>query len=311
MLALVPYLQNRRGIPVDQVADDFGVTRKQIVNDLNVLWFCGLPGAVTGELIEIDHDALEADGVVYLENADYLDRPLRLTQHEAMSLVVGLQSLRGTGAPEQDAVIDTALQKLTDAAGVTPRDTALLDVHVEPVDERVRAAVAQALKGQRQLELVYLVPARDERTERVVDPLRLATARGRTYVEAYCHSAEAVRLFRLDRIDRATVLDTPSQPPQGLDLRKPSDPPFVAGSDDVTVRLLVAPSARWTADYYETLSTVETESGLEVEMKVGDVGWIERLVLQEAGGIRVLEPAELAARVRERAVQALAAYDNR
>jgi proteasome accessory factor C len=54
MLALVPYLRGRDGIPVDQVAADFGVTPQQIVKDLNVLWFCGLPGAVTGDMIDVD-----------------------------------------------------------------------------------------------------------------------------------------------------------------------------------------------------------------------------------------------------------------
>jgi proteasome accessory factor C len=47
MLALVPYLQARDGISVDEVARDFKVKPAQIVKDLKVLWFCGLPDAST------------------------------------------------------------------------------------------------------------------------------------------------------------------------------------------------------------------------------------------------------------------------
>ncbi|MGE5719915.1 MAG: WYL domain-containing protein, partial [Nocardioidaceae bacterium] len=78
LLALVPYIQSRDEVSLDQAAADFGVRPAQIVKDLNVLWFCGLPGLGMGDLIDIDMDALEGEGVIRLSNADYLTRPLRL-----------------------------------------------------------------------------------------------------------------------------------------------------------------------------------------------------------------------------------------
>ena len=59
-----------------------------------------------------------------------------------------------------------------------------------------------------QVRLAYYVPARDERSDRVVDPRGVVTAGGLTYLDAWCHSAEAPRLFRLDRIAEAEVLDS-------------------------------------------------------------------------------------------------------
>ena len=44
LLALVPYLRENDGARVDDVAAEFGVRPKQIIADLKVLWFCGLPG---------------------------------------------------------------------------------------------------------------------------------------------------------------------------------------------------------------------------------------------------------------------------
>ena len=69
------------------------------------------------------------------------------------------------------------------------------------------------MRDQRQVRLTYYVPSRDEESERVVDPRGVVTAHGFAYLDAYCHSAEAPRLFRLDRIRSATVLDTPIQTP--------------------------------------------------------------------------------------------------
>ena len=78
LLALVPYIQARREVGLAQAAADFGVGEAQIVKDLNVLWFCGLPGLGMGDLIDVDMDALEGEGVIRLSNAEYLSRPLRL-----------------------------------------------------------------------------------------------------------------------------------------------------------------------------------------------------------------------------------------
>jgi proteasome accessory factor C len=94
LLALVPYLRENDGARVDDVAKEFGVRPKQIIADLKVLWFCGLPGAQMGDLIEIDIEAAEGDGVIHINNADYLARPLRLAAAEALALLTALRTLR-------------------------------------------------------------------------------------------------------------------------------------------------------------------------------------------------------------------------
>ncbi|MGI5952117.1 MAG: WYL domain-containing protein, partial [Brooklawnia sp.] len=57
LLALVPYLQAHRGIPVAEVTRTFGITEPQLIDDLKKLWMCGLPGGLPDDLIEIDMDA--------------------------------------------------------------------------------------------------------------------------------------------------------------------------------------------------------------------------------------------------------------
>ena len=148
MLALVPYLQDTGGgsavsVPVEQVARDFGVDRQTIVNDLNVLWFCGLPEAVTGDMIDVDMEALESEGVVRLDNADYLRRPLRLTAREALALIVALRTLRETVDPGAADAVDRALAKLESAAGDGAAAADQVEVlNAAPVDPPVRAASA-------------------------------------------------------------------------------------------------------------------------------------------------------------------------
>src|SRR4051794_41943917 len=77
LLRLVPYLHGREQVPLDEAARVIGVAPEQLDKDLRVLFLCGLPGGYPDDLIDVDLDALEGEGVIRVSNADYLDRPLR------------------------------------------------------------------------------------------------------------------------------------------------------------------------------------------------------------------------------------------
>ena len=89
LLTMVPWLLNRQGIDVQQAADDLGVSVEQLEADLNLLFLCGY-GQMPDELIEADWEG----GKVFVGNADTIARPLRLGVDEAVTLMVGLRSLR-------------------------------------------------------------------------------------------------------------------------------------------------------------------------------------------------------------------------
>jgi proteasome accessory factor C len=120
LLALAPYLQTRGAVPLKQVAADFSVSREQMLKDLRVLYLCGLPGFGPGDLIEINVEALldDPEGVVRINNADFLARPLRLGSNEASALIVGLQALQESSALASRELVERTLAKLE--AGCRP-----------------------------------------------------------------------------------------------------------------------------------------------------------------------------------------------
>ncbi len=124
LLALLPYLQDRPGARVPDVAAAFGISPEQLIADLRVLWFCGLPGLAMGDLIEVDMEAVEGSGRITVSNADYLARPLRLDAVEATALLVAVRTLADTtGAADRDAV-DRVLAKLEAVASAGAADRA-------------------------------------------------------------------------------------------------------------------------------------------------------------------------------------------
>lgn len=309
MLAMVPYLRGRAEVPVDQVARDFGVSRAQVVKDLGVLWFCGLPEAVTGEMIDVDMDALDRDGVVRIDNAEFLPRPLRLTVAEALSLIVALRTLRdGTGSRDRDAV-ERALAKLESAAGDGAAAAANVSVLLEPAEQAVTDAVTAALGSGHQLRIAYLVASRDEQTERTVDPLRLITEGGHSYLEAWCHRVEDVRLFRLDRVVEASVLEVAAEEHTDLSRRDLSAGIYQPAPDDLLAVLDVSATASWVTELMPVEASTELPDGSQrIAVRVGDPAWLRRLVLRAGGEVRVVEPATLAHEVTSHASSALAAY---
>lgn len=309
MLALVPYLRARDGISVDQVARDFGVKPAQIVKDLKVLWFCGLPDAVTGDMIDIDMEALDGEGVVKLSNADYLTRPLRLAPREALALMVALRALREVTAPGERDVVDRALDKLTTAAGEVSEKASAVDVHIDPVDTKIRANVDQALRESRQLDLTYYTPSRDETTQRVIDPMRLVFFEGNGYLEAWCHRTEEVRMFRLDRMISAELLPNPAAAPADAPRADLSKGLFQPDKTAPAAVLELEPAARWVAEYYVVEQREELAGDrLRVTLRFGDDGWLERLVLRLGGQATLVEPVKLAESVRAKAASALHHY---
>jgi proteasome accessory factor C len=312
LLALVPYIQARQEVPVEEAAREFGVKPAQIVKDLNVLWFCGLPGLGMGDLIDVDMDAVQGEGVIRVSNADYLRRPLRLESSEAAALIVALRALRDSSPTDVRPIVDRTLAKLEVAAGDAASAAAQVEVRTTARDVALgplRTRLADAVSAGRQVRIDYYVPARDESTARVVDPMRLVTAQGNDYLEAWCHLAEDQRLFRLDRISQADVLDTPVDDHGDVAPRDLAEGIFRPSEDDPYVDLLLEPYARWVAEYYPPESSEELPGGrLRMRLRAGDEAWLVRLLMRLGSEVTVEGPPEISRAVHQAATAALANY---
>jgi proteasome accessory factor C len=311
LLSLLPYLLALPGAKVAAVARLFSVTERQIVRDLNVLWFSGLPGLAMGDYIEVDMEAVEGEGVINVSNADYLARPLRLGTDEALALLVAVRTLAAVPGVEERGAVDRVVAKLERAAGAAAERARAVQVEVDAdAVGDVATTVRRALAEGRRLHLAYWVPGRDETTERDVDPMRLALVDGRLYLEGWCRRAEGVRLFRLDRVAAVQVLDAAAEVPPEAEPRDLSEGLFRPSPDDLLVTLDLAPAARWVADYYPCESVTERpDGGAVVQVRTPDPRWVRRLALRLGGAGRVLDPPDVAEAVAADARAALDAYD--
>jgi proteasome accessory factor C len=306
LLRLVPYLHGREQVSLDEAARVIGVPPAQLDQDLRVLFLCGLPGGLPDDLIDVDLDALEGEGVIRVSNADYLARPLRLTPTEATAIIVALQAMRAGASGDTREVVDRALAKLQ--AAVAQGAPVVDPGHDAPGALALRATLDEAIRRRRQVRMTYYVPARDEESERVVDPHAMVAYHGVEYLDAWCHNAEAPRLFRLDRVHEAGVLDSEvtTEPRAPRDLSAG----IFAGDEATRVTLRLQPEARWMEEYYAVEEVrPQPGGGSEVDLLVADERWLRRLLLRLTPSAQVVAPKNYGEGATEAARQALALYD--
>ncbi|MEV7677092.1 helix-turn-helix transcriptional regulator [Streptomyces sp. NPDC056909] len=306
MLSLVTYLRERPGAHVSDVARAFGITEDELISDLDVLPMCGTSFR-GGDLLDIDTDGDR----IWWHNPDDVAEPLRLAADEATALLVAARAvttLPGLREGDRQALL-RATAKLEAAAGEAAGASSRLSVTFES-EGGVFAEVDRAISERRRLWLRYYSPARDELTEREVDPIRLFAV-GHTYMEAWCRLSEARRTFRLDRVAEIRLLDAPAAPPE-LELRDLSEGLVQPSAEDPEVVVEVGPGGRWVAEYYPHDSAVELpDGGLRITLRTPAPASLRRLALRLGGDGRIVSPRDLAESARLAAGEALAAYDGR
>lgn len=307
MLSLVTYLRDRPGARVEEVSRAFGITEDELISDLDVLPMCGTSFR-GGDLLEIETDGER----IWWRNAEALGsdtaQPLRLAADEATALLVAARAVTtfpGLRESDRDA-LRRATAKLEEAAGENAGASSRLSVTFES-EGGVFAAVDRALAERRRLWLRYYSPARDELTEREIDPIRLFAV-GHTYVEAWCRQSEARRTFRLDRVAEIELLDAPADPPP-MELRDLSEGLVQPAAEDPEVVVEVGPGGRWVAEYYPHDSAEELpDGGLRITLRTPEPASLRRLALRLGRDGRITEPPELADSARDAARLALTAY---
>ena len=108
VLVMVPWLLENPGVSVEEVARTFEVTPNEILDDLDVLGYCGLPGYGGGDLIE----ASVSGGQVVVRMAEFFARPLALSMREGLSLLLAARAARDSGVLAQSKALTTAIEKL-------------------------------------------------------------------------------------------------------------------------------------------------------------------------------------------------------
>jgi predicted DNA-binding transcriptional regulator YafY len=101
-----------------------------------------------------------------------------------------------------------ALLGSTDApADEIRRRVKLIPAQNRPVKPNWFEVIGSALVTRRRVEVAYFTRGRNARSVRELSPQRLVHYRNAWYLDAWCHRTDALRVFSLDAIEQARLLD--------------------------------------------------------------------------------------------------------
>ncbi|MET0422144.1 MAG: WYL domain-containing protein [Acidimicrobiia bacterium] len=302
VLAIVPWVLAHPGITVAELAERFEVPELELERDLALLPLCGLPPYTADRLI----DVTVIDGEVEIRLAEYFERPLRLAPAEGLALLAAGRTLLSVPGSDSEGPLATALDKLERAVGATGR----LAVDVGAPGHLAR--LNRAVLDHEQVEIEYYSFARDEITTRVIDPLRVFNAFGAWYVAAWCHRAEAERLFRADRVQSLRATGDHFDPDaHATDVDgDTADLVYRPRPEDPRVTLRLAPEAQWVIESYPNEGTTPRAKGaVDVVLAISEPAWLDRLLLTLGPSATVVAPATAQAAGATAAARILARYE--
>ena len=305
ILLLVPYAIKHPGVSVEELSAKFEIKKDDLLDDLNLLFMCGLPGYGPGDLIDVDFDS----GYVYVRMADYFAAPLKLTPVEALALYAGGAAMASMPEMEEADALRRALDKLGVALGSSDDGSALVDVRFEADPSDHLRVIREGLAERKRVRLDYYSASSGELTTRDVDPWSLYAALGRWYLVGLDHLSGEERMFRVDRIKSAASLDDPAEVPDDFDPSTYSGA-FRDRPGQPVASFEISPAvARWFEEYYpvRTASTL-ADGWRAVELSYSKPQWVAALILSIGEGVRNVEPAEIAETVRSAAKEIAAIY---
>ncbi|MEW5740203.1 MAG: WYL domain-containing protein [Myxococcota bacterium] len=281
LLFLVPFVARNPGLSVEEVAKEAGVSREELLEELDLLTLVGRPPFQPDDFVDI----FVEDGKVYVELDQRLSAPPRLTAAEGVALAAAAALLK----PAAGDALTQALAKLETVlpphAVQRYRDMAkTLDVTMEAPDGL--STLSQAIVERREVDLDYFTAGRGQTERRRVQPHELFSHRGLWYLAAHCLSRGDERLFRLDRISGLSLTDirfeAPATSPRAL-------PGIVDADGEVRVRFEPA-VAPWIVERFGDGATALPDGAVEVTVPGDSERWLTQWILSFGGAAVVLSP---------------------
>jgi proteasome accessory factor C len=289
LLDLVPFLITHQGISLNELASHFKVSEDVLLDDLNTLWMCGLPGYTPLELIDLAFDS----GYVTIRNASTLAAVRTMSSSEIASLLFGLDLLRqSVDAADTDTYIriEALSKKLQSRIGKV--------VFSADTSGRFYALISKAIVDRSSLLILYFSLGNDEMSERIVSPLHFFNLQGDQYFEAFCHAANSIRTFKLDRVEQAEFVPTPAGKQE-------------SGAKDSSKVRALATVHRGDRAAAEVLSLTygSLVAGATLEVEAFSTEWLLRAIASSAGALSVEEPTGIRSTILEGITRTLALYE--
>jgi proteasome accessory factor C len=296
ILAMLPWVIAHPGMTVGEVCDRFGYSRRQLIEDLDLVFVCGLPGYGPGDLMV----AYVEDDRVVVDTADYFAGAPRLTPAESVALLAAGMAVMGSGQGSE--ALSSAVDKLS--RSILPEPDALT-VDVAVGEPEFAAILRRAAAEGEVVELTYTTLSRGDTSRRHIEPHAVFTSLGNWYCSAYCRTARAERLFRIDRIRQVVPTGGSFLVPETL---SPPEVAYTPSEDDVTCVIDLDAPAGWVLEYYPVEVVGRSGESVRVRFSASDPMVAAGLLIRLGPDARLVEGDEIRSVLADLKSRMLARY---
>ncbi|MDF2724192.1 MAG: YafY family transcriptional regulator [Paenibacillus sp.] len=306
LLDLMMTVNRKRKFKVQELADEFGVSTRTILRDLQELSELGVP---------LYSEVGPHGGYQVLR--ERILPPIAFTEGEAVAMFFAVHALRHYSSLPFEAESASALSKFYHYMPGEVRD------RIDSMKDRVDfvtptrrgeapclAIILDAAIQQKVLLIAYKSKDEDESSRRV-QPVCLYANNGLWYCTAYCFLRQGIRVFRCDRIREAEY--DPSTEPLQLGEVRLSRKEYVQPQEPVRLcaKLSRAGVQRLESELWAApmLHMLEDGSGMiDADVPRSDIPFYAELCISLGNEVELTEPAELKEAIRTRLKELLVRY---
>jgi proteasome accessory factor C len=291
ILAIIPELADDQPHSMADIAKRLGMSRDTLAKDLRLISerYDDPGGFIENVRIFVGQDDVSI-------HANHFLRPMRLTVAEVGALDLGLAMLRAERTQDERAPIDGARERLRAVLAQLPDDPPpLLDHRLvseggSDADRETLRQVTRAMRSSRKVRITYRGSTAHASSARVVCPYASAFATGAWYLVAHCERSQAIRVFRVDRIEAVEALDEAYVVPADFSMDEiVRDGRVFQGDAPERVQIRYGPAvARWIAEREDR--ELEPDGSLTLDYPMADEAWVVRHVLQYGADAEVIGP---------------------
>jgi proteasome accessory factor C len=287
LIRLLPWLVANNGASLSEVAKHFEISEKHALELIGQLVVTG-PSQAGGGLVDIDFEDSDS---IFVSDAKALDRPVKLSEFEASTLLGGLHYLEQFPNLVDSEIVAGLIRKIQQAL---PNADSPINVVAAPISSSISQVVAEAISSKLSIEIKYAGVTKDDLSVRVIDPVKTYSQDDFVYLKSWCRNSQAWRSFRMDRILEAQLGSEAINIP---DLEEP-----------IEAKREYLAAIELDKAYYGQLDQVDIVSfkeymwhAVEVELRVYSRDWLVSLILASGGRMRAVRPEDLVDGVIERA----------
>ncbi|HLS57536.1 MAG TPA: WYL domain-containing protein [Zeimonas sp.] len=212
------------------------------------------------------------------------------------------------------ARLNTLLGTASDSADEIMKRVRVIAAQNRPVTPNCFEVVGSALVSRRRIEIAYYTRSRNARSLRELSPQRLVHYRNAWYLDAWCHRTDSLRVFALDAIEQARLVDRRARDVSLAEV----DRQLGSGYGIYRGRRLAwatlrfsSEAARWVRAeiWHPKQQARELDDGrFELRVPYGATPELEMDILRHGEHVEVIAPDALRRSIAERLARARAVY---